>query len=142
MKLAIDHGIIIMLLTVLEDRATLRSDPSAGTEVSGRGDAVCITLFSVSDSGILSITLLRKPQSVKPWGLGQSPSARSSDQIDEMLQLLNMDSVPRGQAPPDSIQFAVAVFFITQVLTPFRRCILAGKHGGGFQIRPGLNQMV
>ena len=45
MKLAIDHGIIIMLLTVLEDRATLRSDPSAGTEVSGRGDAVCITLF-------------------------------------------------------------------------------------------------
>lgn len=142
MKLTIDHGIIIMLLTVLEDRATLRSDPSAGTEVSGRGDAVCITLFSVSDTGILSITLLRKPQSVKPWGLGQSPSARSTDQMNEMLQLLNMDSISRGQAPPDSIQFTVAVFFITQVLTPFRWRILAGKHGGGFQIRSGLNQMV
>ena len=31
-----------MLLTVSEDRTTLRSDLSAGTGVSGKGDARCI----------------------------------------------------------------------------------------------------
>ena len=37
MKSIIVCGIIITLLTVSEDRATLRSDPSAGMEVSGKG---------------------------------------------------------------------------------------------------------
>ena len=31
-----------------EDRATQRCDPSAGMEVSGEGDAACVTLFYVS----------------------------------------------------------------------------------------------
>lgn len=31
--------VLIMLLTVSEDRATLRSDLSAGTKVGGKGDA-------------------------------------------------------------------------------------------------------
>ena len=34
-----------MLLTVSEDKATQRCDLSAGTEVSGKGDASSITLF-------------------------------------------------------------------------------------------------
>ena len=73
MKITNHNGIISMLLTVSEDRATLRSDPSAVTEVSGKGDATGVTLFSWPLPH-LSITLLRKPKSGKPWGLGQSPS--------------------------------------------------------------------
>ena len=53
-----------------------------------------------------------------------------------------MNSVAGCQAPPNPIQLAVAVFFITQVLAPFGWRVLTGKHGGGFQIRPCLNQMV
>jgi hypothetical protein len=37
-----------VLLTVSEDRATQRCDPSAGTGVSGKGDADSITLFPSS----------------------------------------------------------------------------------------------
>ena len=39
MKIINRSGIMITLLTVSEDRATLRSDLSAGTEVSGKSDA-------------------------------------------------------------------------------------------------------
>ena len=60
MKIANRNGIMIMLLTVSEDRATLRSDLSAGTEVSGKGDATSVTLFYWPLLH-LSITLLRKP---------------------------------------------------------------------------------
>lgn len=62
--------------------------------------------------------------------------------MDEALQLLNMNRVARDQAPSDAIQFAIAVLFIAQVLAPFRGCILTSKHGRGFQIRSGFNQMV
>ena len=53
-----------------------------------------------------------------------------------------MNSVAGCQAPPNPIQLAVAVFLVAQVLAPFGWRILTGKHGGGFQIRPRLNQMV
>ena len=39
------HVTIALLLTMSEDRATQRCDPSAGMEVSGGSDAACITLF-------------------------------------------------------------------------------------------------
>ncbi len=39
------HDTILLLLTVSEDRATQRCDLSAGTEVSGKGDASSIALF-------------------------------------------------------------------------------------------------
>ena len=39
------HDTIILLFTVSEDRATQRCDLSAGTEVSGKGDASSIALF-------------------------------------------------------------------------------------------------
>ena len=53
-----------------------------------------------------------------------------------------MDGVAGRQTPPNTIQFAVAVLFIAQVLAPLGRRVLAGKHGRGFQIRPGFNQVV
>ena len=53
-----------------------------------------------------------------------------------------MDSVAGCQAPPNPIQLAIAVFLVAQVLAPFGWRVLTGKHGGGFQIRPCLNQMV
>lgn len=40
-----------MLLTVSEDRTTLRSDLSAGTGVSGKGDAGCIRVVPLSFKG-------------------------------------------------------------------------------------------
>jgi len=39
------YGIMKLLLTVSEDRATQRRDLSAGTGVSGKGDAYSIALF-------------------------------------------------------------------------------------------------
>ena len=53
-----------------------------------------------------------------------------------------MDGVAGRQTPPNSVQFAVAVLFVAQVLAPLRRRVLAGKHGRGFQICPGFNQVV
>ena len=73
---------------------------------------------------------------------GAEPRVGLSDQVAWRLQLLNMDSVASRQTPPDSVQFAVAVLFITQILAPLRRRVLTGKHSGGFQIRPGFNQVV
>jgi len=98
----------------------------------------CASLFfSEQRPAVPSITLLRKPQSEKPRGSGGSaPSSNTT------LQLLNMDSIAGRQTPPDSVQFAVAVFFVAQVLAPLRRRVLAGKHGRGFQIRPGFDQVV
>ena len=53
-----------------------------------------------------------------------------------------MDSIASRQTPPNTVQFAVAVLFVAQVLAPLRRRVLAGKHGRGFQIRPCFNQVV
>ena len=44
MKFTFRNGIMKMLLTVSEDRTTLRSDLSAGTGVSGKGDAPVVPL--------------------------------------------------------------------------------------------------
>ena len=73
---------------------------------------------------------------------GAEPLVGLSDQAAWRLQLLNLDGVASRQTPPDSVQFAVAVLFITQILAPLRRRVLTGKHSGGFQIRPGFNQVV
>ena len=98
----------------------------------------CASLFfSEQRPAVPSITLLRKPQSEKPRGSGGSaPSSNTT------LQLLNMDSIAGRQTPPNTVQFAVAVLFIAQILAPLRRRVLAGEHGRGFQIRPGFNQVV
>ena len=53
-----------------------------------------------------------------------------------------MDGVAGRQPPPNAIQFAVAVFFVAQILTPLRQRILASKHSRGFQARSGFNQVV
>ena len=73
---------------------------------------------------------------------GAEPLVGLSDQAAWRLQLLNMDGVASRQTPPDSVQFTVAVLFITQILAPLRRRVLTGKHSGGFQIRSGFNQVV
>ena len=93
--------------------------------------------FFVLRSAVPSITLLRKPQSEKLRGSGGSaPSSNFA------LQLFNMDGVAGSQATPNSVQFTVAVLFVTQVFAPLRRRILAGKQGRSFQIRSGFNQVV
>ncbi len=93
---------------------------------------MCITFFC-SRPDAHCVTLLQKPESVKPWGLGQSPSVAPKDQLNEKLKLYNIDSVFRGQAPLDSVQLAVAFFFITQIFASFRQRVLAGKHGEVFR---------
>ena len=45
MKFESDSATMKVLFTVSEDRATLRSDPSAGAAVCGKGGALCIALF-------------------------------------------------------------------------------------------------
>ena len=45
MKYSARDGIIVSLLTVSEDKATQRCDLSAGTEVSGKGDASASLFF-------------------------------------------------------------------------------------------------
>ena len=78
----------------------------------------------------------------KTSGSGAEPRLRLTDQAARSLQFLNMDSVAGRQTPPDSVQFAVAILFVAQVLAPLRRRVLACKHGRGFQIRPGFDQVV
>lgn len=60
----------------------------------------------------------------------------------QALQLLDMNGIAGSQTPPDSVQLAVTAFFVAQVLAPLGRSVLARKHRGRFQIRPGLDQMV
>ena len=53
-----------------------------------------------------------------------------------------MNRIACSEPSPDAVQFAIAAFFITELLAPLRRCVLAGEHGRGSQIRSGLNQVV
>ena len=73
MQIEKNRGIIIMLLTVSEDRATQRCDLSAGTEVSGKGDASSITLFLSSAQAHRYITLSGTPKAVNLGGPGAGP---------------------------------------------------------------------
>ena len=68
-----NRGIIIMLLTVSEDKATQRCDLSAGTEVSGKGDASSITLFLSSAQAHRCITLSGNPKAINLGGPGAGP---------------------------------------------------------------------
>ena len=61
------HGKITLLLTVSEDRATLRSDPSAGTEVSRKGDAVASLFLFVAS---VTIALSGNPKAINLGGAG------------------------------------------------------------------------
>ncbi len=62
-----------MLLTVSEDRATQRCDLSAGTEVSGKGDASSITLFRSNAQAHRGITLFGNPKAINLGGPGAGP---------------------------------------------------------------------
>ena len=73
LKTGNNRGIIIMLLTVSEDKATQRCDLSAGTEVSGKGDADSITLFPSSAQAYRSITLSGNPKAINLGGPGAGP---------------------------------------------------------------------
>lgn len=73
MKTGENRGIIIMLLTVSEDKTTQRCDLSAGTEVSGKGDASSITLFLSSAQAHRGITLSGNPKAVNLGGPGAGP---------------------------------------------------------------------
>ena len=73
MKYSARDGIIVSLLTVSEDKATQRCDLSAGTEVSGKGDASSITLFLSSAQAHRSITLSGNPKAVNLGGPGAGP---------------------------------------------------------------------
>lgn len=64
------YGIMKLLLTVSEDRATRRRDLSAGTGVSGKGDANSIALFLHQHPDAPQNHPFRKPQSDKPRGRG------------------------------------------------------------------------
>lgn len=123
-------------MTVSEDRATLGTTRALAQGLA-EGVMPCASLFFC--------TTPRRPQhhpftetpKRNPQGSGGSaPSSHST------LQLLNMDSIASRQTPPNTVQFAIAVFFVAQVLAPLRRRVLAGKHGRGFQIRSGFNQVV
>ena len=72
MKITSQNGIITLLLTVLEDKATQKRDLIAGTEVSGKGDASSITLFLSSDQVHRYITLSGNPKAINlgVWGRG------------------------------------------------------------------------
>lgn len=74
LKLTIDYGIIILLLTVSEDRATLGSDLSAGTGVSGRGDAMCITLFLFQALASPASPLYGNPKALNLGVWGKAPA--------------------------------------------------------------------
>ena len=73
MKIVSQNGIIFLLLTVSEDKATQRCDLSAGTEVSGKGDASSITLFLSSAQAHRCITLSGNPKAVNLGGPGAGP---------------------------------------------------------------------
>ena len=73
MKTEKNRGIIIVLLNVSEDKATQRCDLSAGTEVSGKGDADSITLFPSSAQAYRSITLSGNPKAINLGGPGAGP---------------------------------------------------------------------
>ena len=62
-----------LLLTVSEDRATLGSDLSAGTGVSGKGDAMCITLFLYRTPPSSASPFYGNPKAKNPGGLGAAP---------------------------------------------------------------------
>ena len=126
-----------LLLTVSEDRTTRRRDPSAGTGVSGKGDADGITLFFTNTRTHLIITLSGNPKAINLGGEGAGPRMRQ-----QALQLFDMYGIAGSQTPPDSVQLSAAAFFIAQELAPFGRRVLARKHRGRFQVRPGLDQMV
>ena len=72
MKIVSQNGIIFLLLTVSEDKATQRCDPSAGTEVSGKGDASSITLFYTQVHQ--SITLSGNPNALNLEVRGRAPA--------------------------------------------------------------------
>ena len=67
------NGIINLLLTVTEDREMLRSNPSAGTEVSGKSDAGSIALFLCQRPGADQITLSGNLKAVNLRGPGTGP---------------------------------------------------------------------
>lgn len=53
-----------------------------------------------------------------------------------------MDRVASSEPTADSIRLAIASILIAELLAPLGGRILAGKHGGGAQICPGLYQVV
>ena len=87
------YGIIIMLLAVTEDRATLRSDPSAVYGVSGKSDAMDVValLFCI----LYTITTLPGNPNALNSGFGQSSMSRRllTHQISDTPFRLRMDSL-------------------------------------------------
>ena len=69
-----NNGIMFLLLTVSEDKATQRCDLSAGTEVSGKGDASSITLFCSNAQVHQSITLSGNPKALNLGVWGRAPA--------------------------------------------------------------------
>lgn len=60
----------------------------------------------------------------------------------QILQLFNLNRIPRCQPPADTIQLTVAALLVTQLLAPFGGSVLAGEHGGGLQISSRFDQVV
>ena len=77
MKIVSQNGIIFLLLTVSEDKATQRCDLSAGTEVSGKGDASASLFFCINAQAHQSVTLSGNPNALNlgARGPGQSPGS-------------------------------------------------------------------
>ena len=79
------HGKITLLLTMPEDKATLRSDLSAGMEVSGKSSADALLFFLV-----WHICSSWKPKSDKPEGeRGLAPFIADIGALYEKLVLLS-----------------------------------------------------
>ena len=57
-------------------------------------------------------------------------------------QLHDLNSIAGSKTTTDTIQITKAIRTIAELLAPFVRCVLAGKHGRILQIIPRLQKVV
>ena len=87
----------------------LRGDLSAGTWVSGGGDAARITLFPFYAPAFPASPLYGNPNAINLGVWGRAPVWA--------LQLFDLNRVAGGQTAPNAVQLAVAVCFIAQIFS-------------------------